>query len=168
MKRGGLVWLVYFSIGDVGDSGSPKASFSIHRWYGTHGMRNKRKWQITKIKMMERGVVLGMKNKRRVCVVWEGNRNRITKCARTCAAWRKGVGCCRKRRATASIGRKKLLHLFQMTDLPRSVRSCLTPQNICLLHHCHKEMKMVHIGAISASNVGSAGDLYRGTAVTNQ
>ena len=29
-------------------------------------------------------------------------------------------------------------------------------------------MKMVHIGAISASNVGSAGDLYRGTAVTNQ
>ena len=36
--------------------------------------------------MMERGVVLGMKNKRRVCVVWEGNRNRITKCARTCVA----------------------------------------------------------------------------------
>ena len=29
-------------------------------------------------------------------------------------------------------------------------------------------MKMVHIGAISALNVGSAGDLYRGTAVTNQ
>ena len=34
--------------------------------------------------------------------------------------------------------------------------------------YIYKETKMVHIGAISASNVGSAGDLYRGTAVTNQ